>query len=167
MLGETNAKLIFANASSNNSFLHSPGSNNDRREASAPLQPGDCVDLGKMKAGTEFSPFLISNGANGGTPVFGPNAGQNSDKYQHFVALAVTSIANNPYLLFGVEDLNGGGDKDHNDVVYAVDLGAGNMRHLASAAVPLPSSTVALLGPLVGLVWAGARRRFRKQSEVA
>ncbi|MBS0266406.1 MAG: DUF4114 domain-containing protein, partial [Planctomycetes bacterium] len=161
LLGETNAKLIFPNASSNNSYLNDGGKDKDQRTASAPLQAGDFVNLGKMKAGEIFNPFVISNGAAGGTSVFTGDVSKNSDHIQHFVALAITSIANNPYLIFGVEDMKGGGDRDYNDVLYAVDLGKSNLHHLASASVPLPSSTVAVFGPLVCLVWAAARRRLR------
>jgi len=157
--------LIFSNASSNNSFLNPPGANNDHRTTSAPLQPGDYVDLGKMKGGTTFSPFLISNGANGGTSVFTANANNNSDQIQHFVAMNVTTSANHSYVLFGVEDLKGGGDRDFNDVVFALDVGAGNARHLGAASVPLPSSVLALAGPMVCCLWTLVRRKAGRRAQ--
>jgi hypothetical protein len=38
-------------------------------------------------------------------------------------------------LLIGVEDLNGGGDKDFNDVVFSVDLGTYNVNKLTQSAI--------------------------------
>lgn len=150
----TDAKLIFPDASSSQSYLNPGGS--PVRTQSTPLLEGDFVELGNFEAGTSLNPFLISNGANGGTDVFTNVAGQNSDGLQHFVSLAV---ANSPYLLIGVEDLRGGGDLDYNDVVFVLDIGTENVSYLVSQTVPLPPAVFVLTAPALGLVFRRKRDR--------
>lgn len=64
-------------------------------------------------------------------------------------------MVNSPYLFIAYEDLLGGGDKDFNDVIVAVDIGAANVASLLATPEP---STWLMLGSLVGFV-AWARRR--------
>ncbi len=121
------------------------------RTSSNPLLSGDFVEMGTLTSGTTITPFLISNGANGGTNTYTPNPEDNPDGIQHFVSLAVSAVLDSPYLLIGIEDLYNGGDEDYNDLVFALDIGATNVEHLVSATVPLPSSVVALIGPALFL----------------
>lgn len=150
----TDAKLIFPDASSSQSYLNpnAPAA----RTQSAPLLEGDFVDLGSFEAGTSLNPFLISNGANGGKDIFTSVAAQNIDGLQHFVSLAV---ADSPYLLIGVEDLKGGGDLDYNDVVFVLDIGAENVSYLVSQTVPLPPVLTVLVAPAVALAFRRKRMR--------
>ena len=134
--GETgDASLIFPDASSKNTFMDpafasDPDSvNNAQRTNSTPLVSGDFVDLGVYDAGTLIDFFLISNGANGGSHIYTADASTNPDLLQHVVAFA---IPDSPYLLIGFEDLYNGGDKDYNDIVFAVDVGAMNVAYLAN-----------------------------------
>ena len=145
-LKSTDAKLVFPNASSSISYL-SGGQTNGKRTASEPLLPGDFVDLGKFEAGAQINPFLIADGAKGGTNVYTADPSQNADSIQHFVSLVVLAIKDSPYLLMSAEDLFGGGDQDYNDLVFVLDIGAYNVSELISATVPLPPALLALLGP--------------------
>jgi hypothetical protein len=162
-LSGTDAQLVFPDASSSVTYLDG-GNTSGTRTASAPLLPGDFVDLGTLAAGTQYTPFLISNGANGGSDVYTPVPSDNADGIQHFVSLAVMTIQDSPYLLIGVEDLYGGGDEDYNDLVFAIDIGAANVQQLVSATVPLPRAVIALLGPLAWIGIVAARRRFRRRN---
>ena len=133
--GLSDASLIFPDASSSatfmdDAFVTDPDSlSNATRSDSTPLVSGDFVDLGIFDAGTLVDFFLIANGANGGNATYTADASTNPDLMQHVVAFA---IPDSPYLLIGFEDLYGGGDKDYNDIVFAVDIGALNVAYLAN-----------------------------------
>jgi hypothetical protein len=151
------AALIFPDASTSSSYLDPV--NDPSRSVGAPVAAGDFVDLGTYEAGTQLNLFLIANGANGGSQTWYTDAALNSDGLEHFVVLATPD---SPYLLVGVEDLYGGGDKDYNDVVVALDIGTTNVKRLMSKAVPLPGYVAALLGPIALMVW---RRRKDSNSD--
>ncbi|MEZ5413294.1 MAG: DUF4114 domain-containing protein [Opitutaceae bacterium] len=145
-----NAQLIFPDASS-------PYSSYDPLNASArlwnaPLIPGDFVELGTFEAGTTLDFFLIANGASGGTTTYTANATQNPDQINHVVAFA---LPDSPFLIVGFEDLLGGGDRDYNDLLFAVDIGAANLQRLVST--PEPATWLILAGCL-GWVLVMARR---------
>ncbi len=111
-----NPQLIFPNASSNiSSYIGNPSA---PPSTSAPLMPGDFVNLGTMPAGTKLDFFLIANGASGGTNVFSTTTSANVDGIRHVVAY---TSQDSPYLLIGFEDMLGGGDKDYNDVLIAIN----------------------------------------------
>jgi hypothetical protein len=145
------AQLIFPDASSTVSTFDPAAS--VKRTASAPLLPGDFVDLGKFSAGTTLDFFLIANGAGGGKDIWTAPASRNSDKLTHVVAFALPS---SPYLIVSFEDLAGGGDRDYNDVAFAVDIGAINVQRLLST--PEPAAWMSLLA--LGLLAALYRRRL-------
>jgi hypothetical protein len=57
------------------------------------------------------------------------------------------------YLVLAFEDISYGGDKDYNDVVFAVDIGEANLMQLAtvSAAAPEPTQWAGIgLAILIG-----------------
>ncbi len=137
------ASLILPDASTSGYYSYYEG---DYRSTSAPVAPGDFVDLGTFEEGTQLNMFLIANGAGGGTQTWYTDSALNADSIEHFVVLATPD---NPYLLVGVEDLYGGGDQDYNDVVVALDVGTTTVKRLMSKAVPLPGYMAALLGPVV------------------
>ena len=157
-LAATDAQLIFPDASSSVSYLDS-NSTRGRRSQRAPLLVGDFVEMGDLLSGTAINPFLISNGANGGQDVYTAFLDENPDGIQHFVSLAVAAIADSPYLVIGIEDLRGGGDRDFNDLVFALDIGTANVSHLVAATVPLPASAYTLVGPIVAALATVFRRR--------
>ena len=128
------------------------------RTESAPLLAGDFVDLGLTEAGTQLNFFLIGNGANGGTNVYTADPTLNSDGTEHFISLAMTAVVDSPYLVIGVEDLYGGGDRDYNDLVFAVDIGYENVAALIAATVPLPLSVYAIFG-MLGYLLMSRRRK--------
>ncbi|MBD2775862.1 DUF4114 domain-containing protein [Iningainema tapete] len=126
----------------------------------SPLNVGDWVDLGVFKAGTKFDFLLQSNDINGGIyndgikGIFGIYPEENPDKVQHTV-----SYLYNDYLILGFEDLWGGGDRDYNDTVFAIDFGRQNI----SVSVPEPSVTISVIG-VAALCLLATRRRSTPQS---
>ncbi|WP_309383886.1 DUF4114 domain-containing protein [Cerasicoccus frondis] len=144
--------LIFPDASSVNSY-YTYGDVNTWRAESAPLMPGDFVDLGVLEAGTQLDFFLIANGAYGGSDIWSTDTSVNADGLVHTVSLAQDG---SPYLLIGFEDLYGGGDKDYNDLLFAVDIGAMNVAYLAN---PEPSTLLIVALFTIGVLYAARRQK--------
>lgn len=137
-------QLIFPDATSRvSSYDPGPG-NSQSRSRWYPLYPGDFVDIGTLEADTQLDFFLIANGARGGTMTYSTDISTNPDGIDHVVAYAMPS---SPYLLVGFEDLYGGGDRDFNDLLFAVDIGAANVAALAS--VPEPATLLTLASFLI------------------
>ncbi len=143
--GIKNSELIFPDASSYDSAYKDGSETLGKRNSSYPLLPGDFVDLGNFEGGTLLDFFLIANGVNGGTNVWTGYESENRDGIQHVVSFA---LPDSPYLLIGFEDLYGGGDRDFNDLLIAVDIGSANISHLAN---PEPS-TFLMLGLFAGSI---------------
>ncbi len=162
-INNTDAQLIFPDASSSSGYLGD--TSNRTRTESAPLLAGDFVDLGLTEAGTQLNFFLIANGANGGSNVYTADPALNPDGTDHFVSLAMTAVVDSPYLVIGVEDLYGGGDRDYNDLVFVVDIGYENVAALISATVPLPVGSLGIIGLLGYILSAHLRGRRRRNSE--
>ncbi|BAY23516.1 hypothetical protein NIES2100_33080 [Calothrix sp. NIES-2100] len=130
-----------------------------------PLNIGDWANIGSMKAGTNLDFLLRADDINGGITgtdkngktvpgVWSLNQALNPDGLQHAIAYYYKD-----YLVLGFEDLWGGGDKDYNDTVFAIDIGAENARYVAGVTpVPEPSATLALFG-IAGLGLFKTRRR--------
>jgi Domain of unknown function (DUF4114) len=122
-----------------------------------PLNVGDWVNIGSFKAGTKLDFQLVSNNINGGISengvkgIFGLDQALNPDGLQHVIAYYYKD-----YLVLGFEDLWGGGDKDYNDTVFAIDIGKANAG--AAANVPEPS-VVAAMFAAAGLGLMKTRRR--------
>lgn len=155
-----NQALIFPDASSPISS-YDPGKA-AVRTSTMPMLPGDFVDLGTRSAGSVLDFFLISNGANGGSSRFGTVAAKNPDHINHVVAFA---LADSPYLLLGFEDMLGGGDRDFNDVLIAVDIGARNVAALTGA--PEPGLMVMLMVFIPLAFWRRSRIAGAKGSLAA
>jgi len=137
-------KLIFPDATSRiSSYDPGPGSS-ESRSRWYPLYPGDFVDLETLAADTQLDFFLIANGARGGTNTYSTDTSINPDGIDHVVAYAMPA---SPYLLVGFEDLYGGGDRDFNDLLFAVDIGAANVAALTS--VPEPATLLTLAAFLI------------------
>lgn len=148
-------KLIFPDASSQQSY-YSFGSDQGGavRTASEPLKSGDFVDFGTMKAGQKLDFFLVADGANGANKlhVWTASPKVNSDGIQHMASFGVKDSS---YLLLSFEDMAGGGDRDYNDIIFAVQIGAKNVAALANPE-PRSALTFLLLGATVYVV----RRRM-------
>ncbi len=144
-----NRQLIFPDASSSVS-TYDPGKT-AVRTATAPLLPGDFVTLGTLAAKSTLDFFLISNGANGGSSVFSTVGAKNPDRINHVVAFA---LPDSPYLILGFEDMLGGGDRDFNDVLIAVDIGARNVAALTGAPEP---ALIVVLGAFLLLAFRHSR----------
>lgn len=145
------AALIFPDASSPAGFS---GSGRLVRTSNEPLLAGDFVDLGTFKAGTALDFFLIASGATGGKDFYSTNLSLNKDGIIHAVSLAANGSA---YLIIGFEDLKGGGDRDYNDVVFAVEIGKVNVAQLTGIGAPEPSLALGAL--LAGASLLGFSRR--------
>lgn len=152
---DSTSELIFPNASSTVS-TYDPAAKT-MRTASAPLLPGDFVDLGEFKAGSTLDFFLVADGAKGGKSIWTASSWRNSDGLNHVVAFA---LPGSPYLIMAFEDLLGGGDRDYNDVVFAVDIGAINVQRLLSTPEPAAWASLIALGA-VAYLW---RRRLNAGS---
>jgi len=94
------------------------------------LRLGDYVQVGNnnsnsdvVKAGTTLDFLLRANGYNNSSPdVWHADKTKNVDNLQHVIAYEYQG-----FLVLAWEDLNGGGDKDYNDIVFAVDIGQTNL----------------------------------------
>ena len=148
-----NPLLIFPDASSRVSTYTAGSQGSVTRTGLEPLLAGDFVELGNFAAGTKLDFFLIANGASGGNQVFSTDGSVNRDGINHVVSFAALSGS---YLLIGFEDLFGGGDRDFNDVLFAVDIGARNVATLTAAHEP---ATVAMLAAFLGVGGWVVRRR--------
>lgn len=148
-----NPEIIFPNASSRvTTYL--PNAGPVVRTANEPLLPGDFVDLGTFAAGTKLDFFLIANGASGGTTVFSTDISVNPDGINHVVAFTAITAT---HLIIGFEDLLGGGDRDFNDLLFAVDIGAINIAALTAS--PEPAGWLMLGGFLATGLWIQRRHR--------
>ncbi len=148
------AELIFPNASDP---MGLGGSGTTIRTSTDPLRPGDFVNLGNFKAGTSLDFFLIAYGASGGKFFSSTDLGANQDGLVHAVTMAPNG---SPYLVVSFEDQKGGGDRDYNDVYFAVELTPTASAHLGGLGAPEPSLAAGTL--LTGLAMVGLRRRQRR-----
>lgn len=114
-------KLIFPNASSFVSYFKDIETRTAVTREEAPLLPGDYVDLGRLRQGELIDLFLIKDGArdeNGER--YGLNKTGNPDALNHIRIHG----AYNDLLIIGFEDIPGGGDRDYNDLVIAIEVTA-------------------------------------------
>ncbi|PSN12208.1 hypothetical protein C7293_21235 [filamentous cyanobacterium CCT1] len=112
-------------------------------EKNGPLALGQGVSLGGFVGATQLDFMIKSNGKNGGTTMLGTNAAANPNGLQHVVA-----FQHKDWIILGFEDIVGGGDKDYNDVIFAVR----GIQHGAPPAedVPEPSALLGILALGVG-----------------
>ncbi len=148
------AEIIFPDASSATG-THS--SNSGVRSTTEPLLPGDFVELGEFKAGDRFDFFLIVQGALTGRGFFSSVTSLNGDGLVHVVSLAYPG---SPYLIIGFEDINGGGDRDYNDILFVIDIGTENISKLVRLITPEPTLAVGSLFAAVSIGFSRRRRAF-------
>jgi Domain of unknown function (DUF4114) len=134
-----------------------------------PLNVGDWSSIGSFKAGATLDFLLQANDINGGITgtdkngntvkgTWSLNQALNPDGLQHVMAYYYKD-----YLVFGFEDLWGGGDKDYNDTVFAIDLGKENARAIAGiTSIPEPSANAAI----IGIAAFGLTKLRRRSSKV-
>jgi len=131
------------------------GSDTSGTNTNSTLSAGDFVDLGNLKAGTALDFFLLGNHAKNGE-FFSTTPSLNSDGIIHAVNLAPNGSA---YLLIGFEDTKGGGDKNYNDFLFAVEISGAKSSNIVSLGAPEPSLALgALLA--VGALFGFNRRRM-------
>ncbi|NJK36613.1 MAG: DUF4114 domain-containing protein [Oscillatoriales cyanobacterium RM1_1_9] len=117
------------------------------------LGKGDYKSLGTLKADTQLD-FFLNRDAYGRKvdDVWYNDTARNKDGLQHAMAYAIDN-----YVVLAWEDIKGGGDKDYNDVVIALELGKKNV---GAVKVPEPGVTTALFG--LGIVGLARVRRQKK-----
>jgi hypothetical protein len=153
-----NPQLIFPDASSKYYGYSSKLENSKiKRNAKSPIAPGDFVDLGTLSAGTTLDFFLIADGANGGKNVYSTDESSNPDGVANALSFAYT-VPGSSYLVIGFEDLYVGGDRDYNDLLFAIDIGAANLAALTATPEP---ATLLSIGSLLGIVGFAKRRRAK------
>lgn len=153
--GSSQSGMIFNDVSAKDGILSN---------SNGPLMVGDYVDLGIFEAGTQLDFWLISDGFSRGcidltctkAPIFGTNAASNPDGLEH-----VAAYYKNDYVILGFEDINGGGDLDYNDTVFAIDFGRENARAVAD--VPEPTTSAFLLMGMAGTVIALRKRKLEAE----
>ncbi len=118
----TNRFLIMPNSQSNKGL---GGNGSSTRTTSAPMQPGDFIQLPAISKGKQLELFLIANMNSSAVPeaTYYNQKQQNGDNLLHMVAFFP---ANSNFVIIGFEDIYGGGDLDYNDLVFALDVGANN-----------------------------------------
>jgi hypothetical protein len=67
------------------------------------------------------------------------------------------ALEDSPFLIMGFEDLWGGGDRDFNDLVVAIDIGRENVAHMSAA--PEPSVSI-MFAIFLGVSY------FKKKDEI-
>ena len=99
------------------------------------LRSGDYVSFGEVEAGSTLDFALLAN-AYQNTDFYTYYAGvdRNPDNLQHVMAYAYQG-----YLVLAWEDLYEGGDKDYNDIVFAIYIGEDNLPEIPDA----PTSNLA------------------------
>jgi hypothetical protein len=150
---QTGGGMIFNDVSSKDSIL--PNGN-------GPLALGQGVNLGGFSGPTQLDFSILSDGYNLAKPganateeeiqqyeaqvakrTLGTDPTKNSDGLQHVVAFQLDE-----WVILGFEDIVGGGDRDYNDVVFAVrgiQEGAPNPED-----VPEPSAMIGMLALGIG-----------------
>jgi hypothetical protein len=156
------AALIFPDASSGSSGYQEADSIPGVRTESQPLLPGDFENIGKFTAGTKLDFFLLSNGANDyWANIFSTQESLNSDGFnQHAAGFTASLFAvpqlNSPYIFLSFEDWYGGGDKDINDTIVALNVGTATVNRLL--ATPEPTMAASLTGFLALAFVAGRKK---------
>ncbi|MEM8830022.1 MAG: Ig-like domain-containing protein [Cyanobacteria bacterium P01_G01_bin.19] len=92
------------------------------------LRKGDYVNVGDVAAGTTLDFALLANGyGRTNFHTYYADIDRNPDGLQHVMAYDYQG-----YLILAWEDLYNGGDKDYNDIVFAVDIGETNLERIPS-----------------------------------
>jgi hypothetical protein len=168
-----NRNLIWANASGTGDGLAGGGD----------LDVGSSFTLGKLPAGTQLGFYLSANGyytqqaldaATSETVqqvyedrltqrTYYTNDALNPDGISHVVA---GLLPDRGLLAIGWEDLYGGGDRDYNDLIVAIDIGVDNAKEIAAGA-PEPAEWALLFAGSITLLAASRSRRRKVQREDA
>jgi hypothetical protein len=84
-------------------------------------------------------------------------ASRNADNYAHFATQVFNEVTPNATytVLGGFEDLPGGGDRDHNDLMFEFS----NVSTIPVTATPEPASMTLVATGIAGLGWVRKRRR--------
>lgn len=122
-------KLVFPDASTMYSYLNDEDTMREYTSEDCPLVPGDFVDIGSVDAGSVLDFFIIPRGAHEATEVYGIETSLNEDQTCH---MRVLGMVGESVIVLGFEDLKNGGDRDYDDPIIAVDIGANNIRSIST-----------------------------------
>lgn len=115
--------MVFNDVSCHSSDAICQGKWSSPADANDALKPGDYVNIGNLAAGTKLDFQVLANGyVNSNPDIWYTDDSLNSDGLQHVIAYAYEG-----YLVLGWEDIRGGGDRDYNDVVFAIYIGEDNL----------------------------------------
>ncbi|MGK7894199.1 MAG: Ig-like domain-containing protein [Xenococcus sp. (in: cyanobacteria)] len=104
--------------------------------ASQALNLGDYITVGNLSGGTSLDFEVIRDGYNNpNNHVWHVDKNLNQDNLQHVIAYEFEG-----YLILAWEDLYGGGDRDYNDIVFAVDIGEYNLDKIPTVDNDPPSA---------------------------
>jgi len=143
-------QLIFSNASGTGPGLAGGGV----------LNPGDSVILGDFEAGTHIGFWLRANGYyNPNGRVYYTIENLNPDGKNHY-ALWVNQ--DDGHLVYGVEDLYGLGDRDYNDLVFAISADPFEATGRGGASAALEPATLLLVS--IGLAGVAGFHRWRRRN---
>ena len=132
---DKSAEIIFPNVSTSSEAVRNPA---------APLKKGDFVDLGTFSKGQQLDFFLIAKGYTGGSQWFSTTDSLNTDGIKHAVNFGNGGV----YTILGFEDILGGGDRDFNDAVIALEY----------RKVQAPEAANTLILGMVALLLSNRRR---------
>lgn len=158
------ASLVFPNTGSTVSSWPAGGPVGVRN-TTQPVLPGDFVNMGNFAAGSKLDFFLVADGANNyWGSIFSADEALNDDGFNQHVAAFTGSVfaqpqLNSPYIFLAFKDMWGGGDKDMNDVVMALNVGTANVRALLATPEPAMPLT---FGACLGLAFFAVRKNQKK-----
>ena len=117
-------KLKISGTQVDEGFIFYNGSKGNNQKT---LRLGDYVNIGNLKGGAKLDFSLLANGYNnnGNFHTWYADETKNADGLQHVMAYQYQG-----YLILAWEDLYNGGDKDYNDIVFAIDLGEDNLNKI-------------------------------------
>ena len=119
-------KLKITGTQLDEGFIFYNGSKGNNKKT---LRLGDYVNIGDLKGGANLDFSLLANGYQnkGKFHTWYADDSKNADGLQHVIAYQYQG-----YLILAWEDLYNGGDKDYNDIVFAIDIGEENLNNIPS-----------------------------------
>lgn len=145
--GQVSATFLGSDAGYNDVIFFENG-NSTKLFSGHSTAVGTTVDLGSFAAGTVLNFRMHVD--NTGNDFYMGSPSANFDNVFH----AAVTLDNHGSAVVGFEDLQGGGDRDYNDIQFRIS-------NVAAAPVPEPESYAMMLGGL-GLFGLLARRRKAK-----
>jgi hypothetical protein len=117
----------------------------------APEPAAQGIELEPLSAGAHLDFFLIANAARTGQTPLPTQASSTPDGISHMVSFAY-ALGDSPYLILGFEHLYSSDDREDEDRLFAIHLGASHVAALT--ATPEPATWLTLGGcTALGMWW--------------